>query len=706
MSWQAQSRFTALILIIILILFAAFCSPSSADIECSAGKVCRNTETNLPLLALPRPYSNVYKSDHASTDNIVAENVKAFFPLYVFSRPTEKAVDPKTGEPQGWYQIGTSVRSPLGWMQAKDVMEWHHALIVAYTHPGVKGEPEARERVLWFRDVDTLQKLVEAKDRGKQAKELYAQIAQNQVPDDVISSEPNTGFLNIEEKDKFYVLPVIDFKRVDLFDDPARYLKLAAAVPRERAPPGQETVLSNESFRRQVVEGPVSEGQLGDLAIDLVFLMDMTASMQPEIDHTREAMLAIANTLTQDNAIKEKLHFGLVGYRDNVEMMPGLEFVSRNFTPQLVDDAALIRLLAPDGPAREASVSSGDWAEEVYAGVKEALASSWSANSLHFIVHIGDASGHPPGHPQNTTGGLDAVQLRQIADQQKVTYFSIHLLRPRAKIDWPIAEQQFKTLATNPGTESPLYFPVPEDKLDEYDRIVKDVAGRLAELIRQAQHTRGGLATAAKSGTVTLPPNASDQAPADTKSDTERQHKIEKAVTASLITYLGKEATPPRDVTGWTFDRDLIDPHKESLTPRLLVSREHLNNLIAALEQVVDAMVQQKFTRQSLFEALQGVMAGAQQGQQFDFKAGMDLASTKLLPRWIEALPYRSRILSLTNETFASMTPDERAALERDLKSKLELYRSYNNDPKLWIALDERDSTSEKVYPVPIDALP
>ena len=72
-------------------------------------------------------------------------------------------------------------------------------------------------------------------------------------------------------------------------------------------------------------------------------------------------------------------------------------------------------------------------------------------------------SGHPPGHPQNTTGGLDAVQSRQIADQQKVAYFAIHLLRPRAKLDWIIAEQQFKTLATNPGTEAPLYFPVSED---------------------------------------------------------------------------------------------------------------------------------------------------------------------------------------------------------------------------------------------------
>ena len=73
-----------------------------------------------------------------------------------------------------------------------------------------------------------------------------------------------------------------------------------------------------------------------ELGIDIVFVMDMTLSMQPYLDRTKMAIAEIAHRIKQSN-IKQKIRFGLVGYRDDVSKTPALEFTSKNFTPDLGD---------------------------------------------------------------------------------------------------------------------------------------------------------------------------------------------------------------------------------------------------------------------------------------------------------------------------------------------------------------------------------
>ncbi len=680
--------------VVVLLSIIAF-SPAGAEqtageIVCVPNAVCRDAKTKLPLRALPRPFSNLYKSASAESSQILRENVPAFLPLYVFARP-EKAATETGDEPTGWYQVGSSPRAPVGWMQARDVFEWRQALVVAYKHPGVP--PNMRNRVLMFKDLPTLSGVVESPGREQAAKSIYDQLHAQTVPAGVVSSEPDR-YLNIDEK--FYILPILDFKDVAQFDDPAHYLLLAAAIPQARGQTGEAA----RDIKAPAVAPEAVMKELADLNVDVVFVIDMTASMQPFIVQTRRSVTDIARWFSRDAKISQQMRFGLVGYRDNVQLIPGLEWTTHNFTPALVDVNEFENVV---GSANEATASSVDYPEEVYAGVKTGMESAWRPDSVRFMIQIGDASAHPPGHPQNTTGALDAPDFRHLLDQQKVTFFSIHLQDPRAEPDWAVAKPQFEALATNPGTDQPMYFPVPGYSPDNFDRVAKDVAGRISAILDPAQ--RQALArvvtgqAAAKPLAVPGDPAAGDQ---------ENAAKVTEAVAAALITYLGKEAKPPRDVKGWVFDHDIADPRITALDVRVLLSKKELNDLIIALDNLLDAMGQSKLTEQKLFAALQGIVSSTVKNPEggISFANGQTLGDSRLMPEWIASLPYKSAVLSLTDESYAAMTADDRGRLEATLKGDLDFYQATNNNATLWQKLDPNDSDLESVAPIPLATLP
>ena len=63
-------------------------------------------------------------------------------------------------------------------------------------------------------------------------------------------------------------------------------------------------------------------------------------------------------------------------------------------------------------------------------------------------------------------------------------------------------------------------------------------------------------------------------------------------------------------------------------------------------------------------------------------------------------------VLSLDNERYASMTAEQRSALEWNLLGKLQQYRAINEQVDAWTALNEGDPESEKVYPLHLDYMP
>ena len=682
-----------------LVAFLALATSQSAkaadpkDVKCNPDDVCRIGTTGLPLRVLPRPLSSLYNAPKDSPDAIIKQNIPAFKPLIVRKRQNVSFADPTN--PTGWYEVTTGVKAPgVGWMKAKDVLEWRNLLVVAYTHPG--SDPKnRREQVLMFKELDTLKKAVESKDRPGKFKSMAAKIKQGGIPDGVISSEPSR-YLNIDQN--FYILPVLQFEQYDGFDDDARYLQIAAAVPGKRADPGKADTLKNKNFIKEVnTQSKFAEkGALS--GVDIVFVMDMTSSMGPHIEMTKSALTDVAKMVSQKAADPDTIRYGLVGYRDDHAKHPSLGYTAENFTPELIKGEQDFINVIQD-KAQAAKAGSGDYTEEVYAGLKLAIEDiKWRNNAIKFIVLVGDASAHEPGHPQSTTG-LGAQQIRTLADSKNIQILGIHLKVQRAAADHPIALAQFRIVTDNKGTDSgPAVHSIGASDEAAYQGAVKDIT---VTLVTGIQNLKQGtsLGKLAAGGT-------SSSNPASGGGGTKLGKAAISALQAALITYLGKEANPPKDLTIWAMDRDMVDPSIAALSVRVMISKKDLDNLYSALEQLSAALARQSLTEAKFFDALQGVVSGGAMGQKVTLKKGQKLAKSGLLPAWIDSLPYKSAILSMSDDQFDQLSADDRAQLEKDIEGKMSLYQDLLEGPENWKKLHEKAAALDAVYPLPIEELP
>ena len=649
---------------------AAALATADDGITCPPGEPCLESATQLPLLVLPRPFSNMYqKADHQE-DDLVLANIPAFRPLYVFDRQDLDLSNPV--EPLGWYQVGRSKNKAEGWMQAKDVLEWRQALLVSYTHPG--NALEGRRPVLMFKDKSALEEIVDDLDMAGKAGEIYNHIDAGQVPETIVSMEPQR-FVDITRQ--FYVLPILDWSQTQIDGDDVRLLQLAAAVPGSR---GADTLDNPEYLDQAQVGRAQGSATLKDVQADIVFVIDTTRSMQPFIDMTRDAVLSMAQKFSAETA--DRFHFGLIVFRDSLEVAPKLEYVVKNLTPDLVDAKELAQILETQGQATE--VGSVDYAEEAFAGVEAALHSQWRDGALRFVILLGDASAHPKGHKQNTTG-KDETDLRREYDDAQIHLLAVHLQDPRAEEDHELARQQFSHLARIRGDESSSALKeINAFDEDEYRVFATHLTDRILNLLGQ---TMG--ATDEKAAAQEIQPLP----------------EMDKLWEAALIEYIGKEAVPPKDILAWTLDRDLTNPADRSLEVRVLVNREQLSSLAQALDQVVQALMRAEVTQSQFFEALQGV-AGQTMKRPEDIAQAANLADSGLLPAFIQSLPYKSDILALSDDMFASMTAEQRSQLEWSILAKLDQYRAINEQVDAWFRLNDTDTDQELVYPLHLDYLP
>lgn len=670
----------------LFLLLALVTGPAAAElppVQCDGKGVCRETATGLPLTVLPRSFSHVYRSD--SLVRVAVENIAEFMPLYVFERKPPAA----DGGAAAAYRVARVEQGPpIGWMRGDDLLEWRQALIAAFTHPG--GGEEARQRVLMFRDLEALQALLESDDRGLRFLELYERIDAGDIPGEILSKEPDS-FVDINRT--FYLLPIVDYRRMELDGDEVRLVRLASALPGERVAAGDRDVLQNPRYRKQAGRGQPDPQRIKQLGVDLVFVMDMTLSMQPYIDRTKDAVAAIARRVAEDEAAR-RIRFGLVGYRDDVGRVPALEFTRRNFTPQLLDADAFVKVLAKD--AKAATVSSPGYSEDLFAGVEEALDAAWRENSLHFLVLVGDASGHPPRHPQSSTG-LDANMLGAMAQDSGIHILAIQLLNPGHPEDWGKALAQFSRLSEIRGEEGSALVQVRTEAVEDYQRAVEKIAARVLDTLSQLQiHgtealVEGTADTAAPAGGDNVAGQA-DQA-------------MRRVIRSAMVEYLGRDAKPPRDLLVWAADRDPTNPAIRAMEVRLLLTREQLSDLSQALDRILTAMREARMSNIDFFDSLQALAARSM--KQPDAIARVEsLRQAGLVPRFIESLPYRSEVTALDRTSYASLTAEQRADLMQRLTAKLNQYRTISETVDGWIGLQPGGAGGLKVYPLQLDYLP
>ncbi len=698
--------------------------------------VCRLADTRLPLRLLPRVASNIY-ADKALDAEIIEANVEAFSPMYVFAR---EDLDIVNGQTEGWYAVGRDPRGePVGWMRAADALEWRQALVAAFSHPGPENADDRRQPVIMFETLDDVKAMAELENSEAVYAQTLGEIEGGAAPEGIVTIETRR-FVDIDEPGNFYILPILQYEEAVRREGDVRYLQMAAATGGSEAvrtntpaatlaaaaAPGADDVLREDDVAPAPAEGPAAEDVLreddvapagtlrdagflnealkseseagpGDLqAADVMFVMDLTSSMQPIVDATLEAVKFMAEELDKQADETVDIRFGIVGYRDNTETLATLEFAAKNFTPEFIGGADFAELL--DAEVAAAQASSDDFAEEVYAGVALALDEApWREKAVRFMVVVGDASPHEPDHPQATTD-YNAETLRSRMDKEFVTTLSLHLLNPRAEKDHPIARGAFTTLASNQGAD-PAYLTSRFDAVaTDPDNVAVQTQKFAERILARVAGLKGNDAAAAIDAVADrVAPVAVDQGTEDL---------LDAAVGAALVRYVGASANPPADLTFWAQDLDMADPTREALSVRLLISQNELDDLVRALQTIQQALAAQELNFTDFVDELQQVMATALKDQPIDLERTRALGTSGLFPAWLESLPYKSTVLTLTPEAVSGLQAGDREEFAGAVTARIELYREYLSNPDLWVSLNDGDAPGDQVMAIRLADLP
>ena len=586
--------------------------------------------------------------------------VVPFTAFYVYAR--------KQQDGREWLEVGTNRHgSRAGWLPGSETIEWNLGLTAAFR------DPAGHDRVLLFRDSDSLRRLAGQHDLATYS-QLYGEAVKGQLPDDspVVAIQP-AGHLDIRKD--FYLVPIHRYEDIYLGDAKAHLLQVSS-VP--------------------LASDDAGAGKRGYTA-GLVFVIDSTLSMQPYLDRTREAVTTIFDTLGKADLLGQ-MNFGLVAYRDNVAAAPGLDYLVRTYV-DLDEGRDADGFLSRLKSLRDASVSSRDFTEDAWAGVKQAIEGiDWSGHDARYIVLVTDAGARDADDPLSSTG-LDAERLRQLAQEKGIAIFVLHLLTDATMADHAADAEKYRRLAEFPGIGS-LYYGVPTGDVDEFGRVLDALAGQITGQVR----------TAAKNQAAPLQVPASDDAQL-----ARLQERVAKLGYALRMRYLRKtsDGKLPTMFDAWLLDRDFRDPQRSTLDVRVLLTRDQLSDLSDVLMQVLEAAEEGLMSPQDFLGELQSLAATATRDPErlgattaTTSGAGGSLADLGFMREYIEDLPYTGEVMGISLNDWQSWSTQEQIAFINRLEDKVSYYRALHDHTDLWVSLDGGPVSGDSVYPIKLEQLP
>ncbi len=589
-----------------------------------------------------------------------------FSVFYVYKRR-------KTGGRE-WLLLGSDRHGTLsGWLPASDAIEWNQGLTLVFRNPA------GHHRVLLFNDRDSLQRLLASGDSSAW-RALYKQAVAGQLEKNspVVALQPE-GYVDVRKD--FYLVPILDHRDIWLEKEKARLLKIAS-VPLEE-PVG---VAAKTAPKHPKEETP-SEYSAG-----IVFVIDASLSMDPYIERTREAVRKIYRQLG-DSGELGKVSFGLVAFRDNTSAVPGLGYVARTFVT-LKEGGNPDRFFKKVAELKAATVSSQDFREDAYAGVRQAIEGmDWSPRAARFVVLITDAGAREGGDPLATTG-LSTDALRRLALDHGVALLVLHLLTPSKKADHKKAADQYRRLSDYPGIGS-LYYGVPTGDVGEFGQVVDALSQQLADLV-----ARGGETTPAPGG-------AARPALAELRA------KVARLGYALRMQYLRKDEKIPRVFNAWMVDRDPLEPGYRSVDVRVLLTRDQLSDLQSVLKQVLARAEEGLLSPQNFLDELKSLAATVSRDPErlggttaTTAGKGASLADLGLIGDYIEDLPYRGEVMNLSLSDWQTWPARRQIDFLRRLEEKVAYYQALHDNTDLWISLDGGPVDGDAVFPVALDMLP
>ncbi len=590
-----------------------------------------------------------------------------FSVLYVY----EKSSD--------WLKVGyDSFGNTAGWVASDKAIVWNQALTVSFK------DPQDIQRVMMFAEKDKLQKLVDDYDKpGYQA--LYDAIVKNKIPDDspVIAIQPEA---HLDIRESFYLVPIKQHEDVFLGNEQARLLKIASVPLDDTAPQSKpaDVAASKRSYRSGIH-----------------FVIDSTQSMGPYIDRTREAVAQVYAAI-EKQGLTNQVGFGLTAYRDNTVEVPELEYLTRRYV-SLQQGTNVEQFFERVNSLSPAQVSSRDFREDAYAGIKSAIEdTNWTDFDARYVVLITDA-GPRDSHDSLGATRLSAQALRQLAFDKGVSIWVLHLRTPESSEDHESAESLYKELSFFPGIGD-FYYGVSLGEVDEFGNVLETLARQITQ---QVLATTNGLPP------IPLPQQAvaETQPVAETQLE-QLQGRVAKLGNALRMRYLQKESgqPPPAVFDAWMVDRDFMNPERSTVDVRVLLTRDQLSDLKYVLQQVLELAEEGVLSPQNFIDDLKSLAATVSRDPSSvggsTSEGGTNLADMGYMREYIEDLPYTGEVMGLTLETWEEWSAKVQIEFMHRLESKINYYQALHDHTDLWVTPGGGSVNGNSVFPVALELLP
>ena len=549
-------------------------------------------------------------------------------------------------------------------------------------------------RLMFFDGFDSAYSVVEAEDPASAAAPLRAEAeaaeAGGEPSETVVAMGPRTA---VDLRQNLYVMPILSAEEA-VFENGSFVNLLEVAVARADGGGGET------SLDPSLIPGPdggalqVPEELRNNYRVGVVFVVDTTLSMQPYIDATRAALEEVYANVAKSEAA-DAVSFGLIGYRDNVTAVPGLEYAAKTFVT-LQDGYSGEAFLKGIEGMTEATVSSRNFREDSFAGIELALEGmDWSGFGGRFIVLVTDAGPRLADDELSTTG-LSAEGLNSLVKERlKAAIAVMHLRSPNGADDHGRAEAAYRSLASLPNAP-PLYFGIANGDAETY----RETARRVGQLIvDQVTSFRSG-------GTI---------GPKDPLPDVEGQDAASVDTVASAgrtmqLAWLGAQTSEkaPDVFEAVVADRDFDRTGLKPLSIRVLLSKSDLSDLQEALKIIVEKAEENIIDPDKFFEQVLGAAADMSRNpERVSRRSAETIAEAVALDELIEDLPYKSRIMAITEDDWLRMSISEQQTVVNELLEKIERYSRYNEATDTWVDVlgSEADGAS-LVYPMKLDDLP
>jgi hypothetical protein len=425
------------------------------------------------------------------------------------------------------------------------------------------------------------------------------------------------------------------------------------------------------------------------------FVIDSTVSMGPYIKRTREAVAKVYSAI-QNQGLTNQVSFGLTAYRDNLDQVPELDYLTRHYVT-LEQGTDVEQFFSHVNELSASTVSSRDFREDAYAGIKSALEdSTWSKFDARYIVLITDA-GPRDSHDSLGATGLNAQALRQLAYDQGVSIWVLHLRTPSAAADHQKAEALYKQLSYYPGIGD-FYYGVSLGQVDEFGSVLEILANQITQQV---------LATTNGVPPIPLAQNN------DSKTQLNNlQDRVAKLGNALRMRYIQKESGKPlpRVFNAWMLDRDFLNPERSVVDVRVLLTRDQLSDLKNVLQQVLELAEEGVLSPQNFIDDLKSLaatvsrdpssVAGSTSG------SGSNLAEMGYMREYIEDLPYTGEVMNLTIESWEEWSAKVQIEFMNRLESKINYYQTLHDHTDLWVTPGGGSISGNSVFPVALDLLP